>query len=106
MTDVAEPSKVKAKLTLFFVLTFIISIPFYILAALLPQETVLFVGLTLTISPITSALILNYREYGSEYFFLHDRIRKRRIDDKYRCEFQGIRIMRPQNNGFTAHKFL
>jgi membrane protease YdiL (CAAX protease family) len=51
--------------TAFFVLTFVLSIPPYILAALVPQETVMLTGLIIALAPITAGLILAYQENGS-----------------------------------------
>jgi membrane protease YdiL (CAAX protease family) len=48
--------------TIFFVLTFVLSVPPYILAALVPQEMVMLAGLIIALAPITTALILAYRE--------------------------------------------
>jgi len=52
-------------ITAFFVLVFIISLPFYILASLVPDEMAMFMGLTLALAPFSAALILAYRENRS-----------------------------------------
>ena len=57
----ATPKKTK-NITAFFILTFIISLPPYIVAALVPQEMVMLTGLIIALAPITAALILAYRE--------------------------------------------
>ena len=49
--------------TAFFGLVLIVSVPCYILAAFVPQDTVMFAALTLALAPITAALILTYREH-------------------------------------------
>ena len=49
-------------ITVFFVLTFVLSVPPYVLAALVPQEMVMLTGLIIALAPITAALILAYRE--------------------------------------------
>jgi membrane protease YdiL (CAAX protease family) len=51
--------------TSFFVLTLVLSVPPYILAALVPQNMVMLTGLIIALAPITAALILAYRESGS-----------------------------------------
>jgi hypothetical protein len=48
-----------------FVLVFIMSIPLYMVSALVPQEVVMFLALTLAPVPILVALILTYRKAGS-----------------------------------------
>ncbi len=50
--------------TVFFVLTFVLSVPPYILAALVPQDMVMLTGLIIDLAPITAALILAYLENG------------------------------------------
>ena len=65
MNEKSTPRRV-GNVSAFFILIFVISIPLYILAALVPQELVLFLALTLAPVPITAALILTYRENGSE----------------------------------------
>lgn len=49
----------------FFILTFLISLPFYIFAYLVPPEMALLAGLTLTLAPISAALILVFRQNRS-----------------------------------------
>ena len=51
-------------ITTFFGLVFIISLPFYFLASLVPDEMAMFMGLTLALAPISAALILVFRENG------------------------------------------
>lgn len=53
-------------ITAFFVLVFIISLPFYFLASIVPGEMAMFMGLTLALAPISAALILTYRENRSD----------------------------------------
>lgn len=62
-TSTATPER---NVTAFFILVIVMSIPLYILAALVPEEMVLFLAVTLAPAPITAALILTYRETGSE----------------------------------------
>jgi membrane protease YdiL (CAAX protease family) len=50
--------------TAFFVLTYVISLPAYVVATLVPQEMVMLTGLVIALAPITAALILTYREGG------------------------------------------
>ena len=50
------------KLTAFFILTFLLSLPAYVGATLVPQEIVMFMGLIGAFAPITAALILTYGE--------------------------------------------
>ena len=57
----ATPQTTK-NITAFFALTFVLSVPPYILAALVPQEMVMLTGLIIALAPITAALILAYRE--------------------------------------------
>ncbi|MGB6422441.1 MAG: hypothetical protein WBF05_11445, partial [Anaerolineales bacterium] len=52
-------------ITAFFLLVFIFSLPFYILASLVPGEMAMFMGLTLALAPFSAALILAYRENRS-----------------------------------------
>jgi membrane protease YdiL (CAAX protease family) len=52
-------------ITAFFVLVFIISLPFYFLASLVPGEMAMFMGLTLALAPFSAALILASRENRS-----------------------------------------
>jgi membrane protease YdiL (CAAX protease family) len=65
MNNTTATSKTTKNITAFFVLTFIISLPFYILAFLVPQEMASLVSLTLPLAPLTAALILAYRENGA-----------------------------------------
>lgn len=57
----ATPQTTK-NITVFFVLTFVLSLPPYLVAALVPQEMVMLTGLIIALAPITAALILAYRE--------------------------------------------
>lgn len=59
----SQPTK---NISVFFILTFIISLPFYFLAALVPQDMVMLVAPVLSLAPITAALILTYRESRSD----------------------------------------
>jgi len=61
----ASPNLTK-NIILFFGIILVISLPFYILASLVPQEMTLLMGLTLALAPITAGLILTYRENGSD----------------------------------------
>lgn len=61
MKDTIKTAKKPWKLTTFFVLTFILSLPAYVGATFIPQEMVMFMGLLLGFAPITAALILAYR---------------------------------------------
>ena len=45
-------------------LTYVISLPAYVVATLVPQEMVMLTGLIIALAPITAALILTYREDG------------------------------------------
>lgn len=51
-----------ANFYVFLILTFLLSLPFYIFAFLVPPEMALLAGLTLTLAPICAALILVYRQ--------------------------------------------
>ncbi|MCP4541117.1 MAG: CPBP family intramembrane metalloprotease [Chloroflexi bacterium] len=62
-TRISETSK---NITAFFVLTFVMSVPPYILASLVPQEMVMLIGLIIALAPITAALILAYRANRAE----------------------------------------
>jgi membrane protease YdiL (CAAX protease family) len=65
MDNTAATSKTTKNITAFFVLTYIISLPFYILAFLVPQEMTSLMSLTLPLAPITAALVLAYRKNGA-----------------------------------------
>ncbi len=65
MSNTASTDAPARKVPAFFILVFIMSIPLYILAALIPQEMVMFLALTLAPVPVLAALILTYREAGS-----------------------------------------
>jgi hypothetical protein len=62
MNSTTATPKTTKNITAFFVLTFVMSVPPYILAALVPQEMVMLTGLIIALAPITAALILAYRE--------------------------------------------
>ena len=64
-SEVSEDRTTK-NITAFFVLTFVLSVPPYILAALVPQDMVMLTGLIIALAPITAALILAYRENGAD----------------------------------------
>ena len=66
MTNTPKSSNSTNNLTLFFGLVLIISLPFYFIASLVPQEMTILMGLGLTLAPIAAGLILTYREKGSE----------------------------------------
>lgn len=53
-------------LALFFGIVFLISLPFYYLASLAPQEMVILIALPMTAAPIVAGLILTYRDSGME----------------------------------------
>jgi membrane protease YdiL (CAAX protease family) len=62
MNSTTATPKTTKHITAFFVLTFVMSVPPYILAALVPQEMVLLTGLIIALAPIAAALVLTYRE--------------------------------------------
>jgi len=62
MNSTTATPKTTKNITAFFVLTFVMSLPPYIVAALVPQEMVMLTGLIIALAPITAALILAYRE--------------------------------------------
>lgn len=66
MNNTSESPNSTKNLIPFFVIVLIISLPFYILASLVPQEMTIFMGLGLTLAPISAGLILIYRENGSD----------------------------------------
>ena len=76
-----ETAMVKSikNITAFFVLVFIFSLPFYILASLVPGEMAMFIGLTLALAPFSAALILVFWENRS---FGTKRLLKRSFDYK------------------------
>jgi membrane protease YdiL (CAAX protease family) len=59
-----EVLKKKRNTNAFFVLTYILSIPAYIFATLVPQDMVMLTGLIIALAPISAALILTYRNAG------------------------------------------
>jgi membrane protease YdiL (CAAX protease family) len=61
MTD-NEATKPARNILAFFILTFILSLPIYLLAFLVPPEMAMLVGLMLTLAPISAALILTFRQ--------------------------------------------
>jgi membrane protease YdiL (CAAX protease family) len=62
MESTTATSKTTKNITTFFVLAIVMSVPTYIVAALVPQEMVMLTGLIVALAPITAALILAYRE--------------------------------------------
>ena len=54
-----------ANIYAFFILTFLLSLPFYVFAFLVPPEMALLAGLTLTLAPVSAALILVFRQNRS-----------------------------------------
>jgi membrane protease YdiL (CAAX protease family) len=66
MNDTSISAKAPKNVTAFFVLTFVLSLPFYILGTLLPGEMGTPISLLITFVPIISALILTFREDGSD----------------------------------------
>jgi len=62
MNSTTATPKTTKNIIAFFVLTFVMSVPSYIVAALVPQEMVMLIGLIIALAPITAALILAYRE--------------------------------------------
>jgi hypothetical protein len=65
MTRTTTTTKTTRNIPAFFILTFILSLPFYILAVLVPPEMAMLAGLALTLAPITAALILIFRQNRS-----------------------------------------
>ncbi len=65
MNNATISVKTPKNVTAFFVLTFVLSLPFYILAAFVP-EMVVPSSLLITFAPMISALILTFRENGSD----------------------------------------
>jgi membrane protease YdiL (CAAX protease family) len=66
MNNTPLSPKFTKNISLFFGIVLIISLPFYILASLVPQDMTILMGLTLALAPITAGLILTYRENGSD----------------------------------------
>lgn len=66
MNNNSESPNSTKNLIPFFGIVLIISLPFYVLASLVPQEMTIFMGLGLTLAPISAGLILTYRENGSD----------------------------------------
>ena len=62
MNRITETLKMPKNIAAFFVLTFVLSVPPYILAALVPQDMVMLTGLIIALAPMATALILTYRE--------------------------------------------
>ena len=62
MTSTTKTTKTTRNLPAFFILTFILSVPFYFLAVLVPPEMAMLAGLALTLAPISAALILTFRQ--------------------------------------------
>jgi len=65
MNNTTISTKTPKNVTAFFVLTFALSLPFYILSTFVP-EMVVPSGLLITFAPMISALILTFRENGSD----------------------------------------
>ena len=65
MNNTTISAKTPKNVTAFFVLTFVLSLPFYILATFVP-EMVVPSSLLITFAPMISALILTFRENGSD----------------------------------------
>jgi membrane protease YdiL (CAAX protease family) len=61
MTD-NEATKPARNILAFFILTFILSLPIYLLAFLVPPEMAMLAGLLLTLVPISAALILIFSQ--------------------------------------------
>ena len=66
MSTTIAATKPSANPTAFFVLTFALSLPFYVIVALVPQEMALMTVLTIALAPIAAALILAYRDNRSD----------------------------------------
>jgi membrane protease YdiL (CAAX protease family) len=64
MNSTTGTPKTTRNITVFFVLTFVLSVPPYILAALVPSDMVLLVGLIIAFAPIAAGLILSFRQDG------------------------------------------
>ncbi len=62
MNNTTRTPETPKNIVAFFVLTFVISAPAYIIASVVPQEMVMLTGLIVALAPITAALILAYRE--------------------------------------------
>lgn len=66
MNSTIAANKPSTNPTAFFVLTFALSLPFYAIVALVPQEMALMMVLTIALAPITAALILACRDNRSD----------------------------------------
>ena len=66
MNSTIAVTKPSTNPTVFFVLMFAVSLPFYVIVALVPQEMALMTILTIALAPITAALILAYRDNRSD----------------------------------------
>jgi len=66
MNNATVPAKTPKNVTAFFVLTFVLSLPFYILGILYPQEMGVPISVLIVFVPMISALILTFRENGSD----------------------------------------
>jgi len=66
MNNTTTSAKTSKNFSVFFVLTFILSLPFYIGGALVPQEMAMASTLLITFVPVIAALILTIRENGSD----------------------------------------
>jgi len=67
MTATAAAPQATRNITAFFVLVFILSLPIYIIALLVPQEMgAAITGVIITLIPMSAALFLTYRESGAD----------------------------------------
>jgi hypothetical protein len=64
MNNTNASTKTSKNITTFFILTFILTLPFYIAGALVPQEMAMPISLLIPFVPIIAALILTIRENG------------------------------------------
>lgn len=64
MNNTTIPAKTPKNVTTFFVLTFALSIPFYIIGTFAPQEMDAPVSVLVAFVPMISALILTFRKRG------------------------------------------
>jgi uncharacterized protein len=65
MNNTTTSTKTSKPLSTFFILIFILSLPFYIGGSVVPEEMALVFSLLITFVPVIAALILTYREKGS-----------------------------------------
>lgn len=66
MKDTSLTTRPMKNIRTFFRLTFIISVPVYILAAFVPQDMAMFMGMILAITPLIAALVLAFRNDRAE----------------------------------------